>query len=74
MASCSFSALIDAQKSSCGQTSYFLPTAACVSLSECKKETLAHLKYKKVFGEEKADSEMKLILARAGKSEKTRYS
>lgn len=61
MASCSFSSLID-DESGCGQSS----TATCVSLAECEKDICNHLNNMKVFADQKTDSEMKLILARAG--------
>ena len=66
MASCSFSSLID-DTSSCGQSSDSSSTAVtCVSLTECQKDVSQHLRTMKVFADERTDSEMKLILARAG--------
>ena len=66
MASCSFSSLVN-DEDSCGQSAHYLSAATCVPLSECQKEVSQHLNSKKVYGDKKTDSEMKLILARAGK-------
>ena len=64
MASCSFSSLID-DTASCGQSIYYSSTAV-VSLTECQKDVSQHLNTMNVFADERTDSEMKLILARAG--------
>ena len=65
--SCSFSTLVD-QNSSCGQTA---TSASCISLSECQRDVLHHLRFLSVFGDAKTDSEMKLILACAGENAST---
>ena len=65
--SCSFFTLVD-QNSSCGQTA---TSASCISLSECQRDVLHHLRFLSVFGDAKTDREMKLILARAGENAST---
>ena len=65
--SCLFSTLVD-QTSSCGQTA---TSASCISLSECQRDVLHHLRFLNVFGDAKTDSKMKLILARAGDNTST---
>ena len=64
---CSFSILVD-QTCSCDQTA---TSASCISLGECQRDVLHHLRFLNVFGNAKTDSEMKLILARAGESTST---
>ena len=64
--SCSFSSLID-DITSCGQSLYhYSSSITCTSLTECQKDVSQHLSATNVFGDKRTDSEMKLILARAG--------
>ena len=42
-----------------------------VSLGECPRHVLHHQKFLNVFGDSKTDSEIKLILARAGENTST---
>lgn len=65
--SCWFSTLVD-QTSSCGQTA---TSPNCISLGECQRDVLHHLRFLNVFGKAKTDSEMKLILACAGENTST---
>ena len=65
--SCSFSTLVN-QNSSCGQTA---TSASCISLGECQRDVSYHLSFLNVFGDANTDSEMKLILARAGEHAST---
>ena len=65
MASCSFLSFIE-DPTSCGQSLYYTATATCVSLTECQKDISQYLNNMNVFADEKTESEIKLILGRAG--------
>ena len=65
MASCSFSLLLD-QASSCGVNTDY-PGVECVSLKHCTTDISRHLQLCKISSDEGIDSEVTLLLARAGK-------
>ena len=67
MASCLFASLVNDEDGR-GKSQHYQSAAACVSLDLCDKDIQQHLSFAKVYGEKVIDSEMKLILARAGKS------
>ncbi|KXJ25591.1 hypothetical protein AC249_AIPGENE6372 [Exaiptasia diaphana] len=65
MASCGYSLLLE-NPGSCGVSPDYPSQAVYVTLKECEKDVLDHLKFFKISGDGAIDNEMKLILARAG--------
>lgn len=65
--SCSYSGLLD-KASSCGLSSDYPGQLECVALKECTKDVTGHLATFKLSSDEGVGNEMKLLLARAGKS------
>jgi hypothetical protein len=64
MASCGLSKLVGG---SCGSSADNPANVECVVLGTCDKEIQGHLFSYRVYGDPDLDSEVKLILARAGK-------
>ena len=66
MALCSYSTLLS-QTTPCGQSSDYPGHFECVALKDCKKDITGHLASLKLSTDEGIGTEMKLLLARAGK-------
>jgi hypothetical protein len=66
MASCSFSLLLE-RASSCGISPDYQKQVVFVTMKDCQRDVTRHLQLCKISAGETIDSEMKLLLARAGK-------
>lgn len=66
MAVCSYSTLLNTT-SPCGESSDYPGQVECVALKDCAKDVSGHLKTFKLSSDEGVGTEMKLLLARAGK-------
>lgn len=64
-ASCSFSALVD-ECTPCGISSEYQGHVEVVSLKDCTRDVSRHLQLHGISSDEAIDSELKLLLARAG--------
>lgn len=62
---CSFSSLVD-QCSPCGTSSDYPTHVKVVTLTDCSRDVLRHLESYGISGDEAINSELKLLLARAG--------
>ena len=62
---CSYITL-QGRPSTCGQSSDYPGHLECVSLKDCIKDVSSHLASFKLSGDEGINTEMKLLLARAG--------
>lgn len=62
---CSFSSLVD-QCSPCGTSSDYPTHVEVVTLRDCSRDVLRHLESYGISGDEAINSELKLLLARAG--------
>ena len=66
MAVCSYSTLLNTT-SPCGESIGYPGQVECVALKDCAKDVSGHLKTFKLSSDEGVGTEMKLLLARAGK-------
>ena len=64
--SCSYSALLN-NPSPCGLSSDYPSQLECVAVKDCRKDMSGHLSSLKLSADEDVQSEMNLLLARAGK-------
>jgi len=69
MASCSFSSLLHVKEKSvtCGISSDYPGYGECVTIRDCSRDVSSHLRLYKISADQDIDSEIKLLLARAGK-------
>jgi hypothetical protein len=65
MASCGYSLLLQ-NADSCGISSEYPKHVVFVTLKDCERDISDHLKFCKISGDKAIDSEIKLLLARAG--------
>lgn len=66
MASCGYSLLLE-NADPCGISSDHPKHDVFVTLKDCERNISDHLKFCRISGDKAIDSEMKLLLARAGK-------
>ena len=71
MAHCSYKALLGkvtpSQGTPCGQSADYSGQLECIALKDCTKDVTGHLKTLNLSADEGLGSEIKLLLARAGK-------
>ena len=71
MAHCSYKALLGkvtpSQGTPCGQSTDYPGQMECIALTDCTKDVTGHLKTLNLSADEGLGSEIKLLLARAGK-------
>ena len=71
MAHCSYKALLGkvtpSQGTPCGQSTDYPGQLECIALKDCTKDVTGHLKTLNLSADEGLRSEIKLLLARAGK-------
>jgi hypothetical protein len=66
MASCGYSLLLE-NAGNCGVSPEYLKQNVFLTLSDCQRDISDHLKFCKISGKKDLDSEMKLLLVRAGR-------
>ena len=63
---CGYSALLN-NASPCGLSSDYPSQHECVAVKDCRKDVTGHLSSLKLSADEGVETEMNLLLARAGK-------